>query len=131
MTKKRDRSGYIILAIAIGLSFALHLFWLSAIKIVSAPVREEAVKFSKVSFLGPILSRVGMEVRAAPASRSLLEIRYRKAAGELLRRHRDPGAMSGPRYEPDESAGQAGWEFLKAVDEAVSAAKIGPDYSAE
>jgi hypothetical protein len=82
MMKRNDLSGYRILMIAITVSLIWHVFWLSAIKIVSSQTPKSPVRFSKIAFLGPILSGLNMEVRASPASREMLEIRYRKIAGK-------------------------------------------------
>lgn len=68
-----------IFAIAIAISLAWHLFWISAVTIISKPDNDRYVKFSKVSFLGPILGKGAMEVQARPKERSFLENRYMEA----------------------------------------------------
>lgn len=64
-----------IFLLSILLSLALHIFWLSAITVV-APKSAGPVKFSKVSFLGPILMRGAIDLRMEPRARSFLEERY-------------------------------------------------------
>ena len=83
MTKALTRifhsEGTRIFAIAIAISLAWHLFWMSTITIVAKPDKNALVKFSKVSFLGPILGKGAMEVQARPKERSFLENRYMDA----------------------------------------------------
>ena len=113
---------------AIIVSICWHLFWLSAVTIVSTPSKQAPVKFSKVSFLGPILERGPLEMRIEPRQRSILEKRYltdveRIAAGAKALQAKDPDA-----------AGEAVWDFSASSDEklsgfirdAVSDAKIEP-----
>lgn len=69
-----------IFAIAIAISLAWHLFWISTVTIIAKPDKNAFVKFSKVSFLGPILGKGAMEVQARPKERSFLENRYLEAA---------------------------------------------------
>jgi len=61
---------------AILLSVAWHIFWLSIITVVVTPKESKAIKFPKVSFLGPILEKGALEVRLALRERSFLEKRY-------------------------------------------------------
>lgn len=131
MIKNKDLSGYRILMIAIAISFVWHIFWLSAVKIVSSPMPKEPVKFSKVSFLGQILARVSMEVRASPAARSLLERRYRKIAGSTF--YKEDGFTEDPasKYEGRGLPGPADETFSSAVDDAVAGEKLEPDYLSE
>ncbi|MBI5143763.1 MAG: hypothetical protein HZA30_01690 [Candidatus Omnitrophica bacterium] len=46
------------------------------ISVVVTPKEANPIKFSKVSFLGPILERGVLEVKIRPRERSLLEKRY-------------------------------------------------------
>ena len=75
--------GYRIFAIAIFASFLWHIFWMSTITIVSRPDNLRPVKFSKVSFLGPLLGKGAMELRIAPKEHSFLEKRYISEANRL------------------------------------------------
>lgn len=61
---------------AILASVLWHVFWLSMITVVVVPNRIEPIKFSKVSFLGPILERTPMELGIKPVERSSLEMKY-------------------------------------------------------
>ena len=131
IVKRSDPSGYRILMIAIAVSLMWHLFWLSAVKIVSSPPPESAVKFSKVAFLGPILAGSGMEVRASPASRGLLEIRYRNIAGKALYAEEVFTGAQGPEYESRGVPGRADRELLSAIDDAVAGKKLEPDHPVE
>ncbi len=64
-----------ILIIAIVISVVWHIFWISITTIV-APKERRPIKFSRVSFLGPILERGALEVRLEPRERSFLEKHY-------------------------------------------------------
>lgn len=75
--------GYRIFAIAILASLAWHFVWLSTIVIVPGPGGVMQVKFSKVSFLGPLLGGGAMELAASPRERSFLEKRYIDAANKI------------------------------------------------
>lgn len=65
-----------LLISAIIFSAAWHVFWLSAFTVVVVPKAVKPVKFSGVSFLGPILDRGAMKVSVMPHERSFLEKRY-------------------------------------------------------
>jgi len=80
LTRIFHNEGARIFAIAIAISFAWHFFWISTVTIISKPDKNALVKFSKVSFLGPILGKGSMEVQARPKERSFLENRYMDAA---------------------------------------------------
>jgi len=67
---------YRVLILAILFSAVWHLFWLSAFTVVIVPKTAKPVKFSGVSFLGPILDRGALSVSVAPRQRSPLEERY-------------------------------------------------------
>ena len=125
-------SGYRILILAILFSFAWHVFWLSMVKVVSAPVRVSQAKFSKVSFLGSILARVGLGVRSQPAERSLLEKRYIALFGKSERPGLKTDLALGGKYDGDSgSAGNDGGKMAYMIDDAVSKPKVEPDYGSE
>ncbi len=131
--KNNGLSSYRILAIAILISLGWHLFWLSAVKIVStSSAGTGRTKFSKVSFLGPILTKVSMEVRVQPAARSFLEKRFisavERVCAEAARRleapdRRKAGAMTGSRL--------ADVRLPRVIDETVSGRKLEPDFGAD
>jgi hypothetical protein len=66
------------LVIAVALSAAWHIFWLSAVTVTAVPKTKGVVRFSKVSFLGPILARKVLDVSIEPGERLFLEKRYLK-----------------------------------------------------
>jgi hypothetical protein len=89
------------LAVAVIVSAIWHLFWLSAITVVSSPQAGPRVKFSKVSFLGPILEAAPTQMQAAPAERSPLEKRYLAGVGRAaLRPDIPPAGRSGTKEAP-------------------------------
>lgn len=69
---RRDR----VLLSALIFSAAWHLFWISALTVVVAPKDTRPLKFSSVSFLGPILAQSMLEVSPAVHERSAPEKRY-------------------------------------------------------
>lgn len=130
MIIKRDVEGYGILALAVLISFVWHIFWLSNITIVSGSRRIEHVKFSRVSFLGPILGKGAMELRAEPKPMSFLEKRYKRAASDLAA---PMGLVKTTnlyeRYEPEESASYPGGRNLSGfIDEALAGEKVEPAF---
>lgn len=110
---------------AILISLLWHLFWLSTIAIVSRPdVRN--VRFSKVSFLGPLLGKGAMELAVRPKERSFLEERY-IAVAKLLQTP-TAGIINVPvGYESGSDPFHARDEKLIAlIDEALSGEKLEP-----
>jgi len=65
-----------ILIFAILFSVIWHLFWLSTLTVVVVPKDTKPLKFSGVSFLGPILEGSMLNVRVDVRERSALEKRY-------------------------------------------------------
>lgn len=61
---------------AILFSAIWHIFWISSVSVVVAPKEERKVKFSGVSFLGPILDKGILKVSVEPRERTVLEKRY-------------------------------------------------------
>ena len=119
MVTKINFSQYKFLFIAILISLVWHVFWLSTIKIVVKPGRARQVKFSRVSFLGPILGG-GMMVAVEPKERTLLEKRYMNMVDHLPRA--ENGSLHGPYFEYE--AKNTG--LARYIDEAVSGEKIEP-----
>lgn len=64
-----------IFILALAASLLWHIFWLSAVTI-TAPKEAGVLRFSKVSFLGPLPGRFRAEARFVPRERSFLERRY-------------------------------------------------------
>lgn len=107
--------------LAILLSIAWHVFWLSVITVVAAP-RQTQVKFSKVSFLGPILERGALDVRIEPRERSFLEKRYMAGIEKLSALHE-----AGQASQKARSVKYASDKGLRAlVEEAVGGVKLEP-----
>ena len=131
MVKNNDLAGYRILMIAVAISLAWHIFWLSAVKIVSSPMLKESVRFSKISFLGPILPGVSVDLRAAPAERSFLEKRYNRIAGGAFYKERESAAGISARYGGLSALHHASPALSSVIDEAVSGDKLEPDYQAQ
>lgn len=61
---------------AILFSAIWHIFWISSVSVVVVPKAERKVKFSGVSFLGPILDKGILKVSVEPRERTVLEKRY-------------------------------------------------------
>lgn len=80
-----------ILISAIILSAVWHIFWISAVTVVVVPkAPSKSVKFSSVSFLGPILEQGMLKVSVAPHELSASEKEYLSHIENLS------GAMNGP-----------------------------------
>ena len=93
-----------ILIAAIGISLGWHLFWISAINVVASPIPSKIIKFGKVSFLGPMASRSGMEFKISPKQKSFLEKRYLSRLDAVARggaTSLEPGYID---YEPESRA---------------------------
>ncbi|MDP2928795.1 MAG: hypothetical protein Q8O01_01855 [Candidatus Omnitrophota bacterium] len=86
---RRDR----VLVSAILFSAIWHLFWLLALTVVVAPKDVRPLKFSSVSFLGPILEDNMLRVGVVVHERSIFEKRYLseiKSSSLLIREGEDP-----------------------------------------
>lgn len=120
----KDES-YRIFMIAVLASLLWHLFWLSTITIVAKPENARAVKFSRVSFLGPLLGGGSMEFQARPKERSFLEKRYLDAAGRLSK---EPAAGANKAIEAYEEGSGASHgrdeRMTSAIDDALAGDKI-------
>lgn len=130
----RDRlSKNRILIIAVAVSIVLHIFWLSVVKVVFVPSKTRSGKFSKVSFIGPILESGMFEVRIEPRQRDFLERRYLKSVEGL------PAAPSEAWMQNPYTRGSADTQFTRINDaqlteliaDAVSGPKLEPDYGSE
>jgi len=123
--------GWRIFALAVFASFLWHLFWMSAITVVSRPDRAGHVKFSKVSFLGPLLGKGDMGLQARPKEGSFLEKRYL----ELDRLSYFPAAITSPAmddFEPDTGAYRSRDEnMVILIEDALGADKAEPPYDEE
>lgn len=113
--------------LAILISLIWHLFWLSAVRVVTKPSKREQVKFSKVSFLGPILQRGAIDLRVRPRPKSFLEERY---AGFTSGLADSPARKEENRYNEYEQVTDSGAPIDKKmtdlIDEALGSSKSQP-----
>ena len=116
-----------ILSYAILASLIWHLFWISALKVVISKPPQAAVKFGKVSFLGPILSRSAIELKISPRQRSLLEKRYLLDLEDIMAVPMRNGSGVRPEYDIGASSAASGMDIKRFVEEAVAGAKLEPD----
>ena len=115
---------YKILIAAIGISLGWHLFWISAINVVASPIPAKVIKFGKVSFLGPMAARSGMEFKLSPRQRSFLEKRYLSRL-DAVAQGRVISVDSGyAGYEPESQAESGITGFIA---NAVGGSKAEPD----
>lgn len=121
-------SKYKILSYAILASLVLHLFWISAVKVVVSKTPQKTVKFSKVSFLGPILSRGAIELKLSPRQRSFLEKRYLAELEGLIPALMPSGPGIRPEYDMEGSPISSDRDISRFVEEAVTGVKLEPDY---
>lgn len=132
MVIKINFNKYNILAIAVMLSLIWHLFWISAIKVVVMPNRTEPVRFSKVSFLGPILTKVTMDVRAEPRKQSFLEKRYLDCVDNSVWPEKIVPDSARLKFDNDKTLRIIEESRMTGlIDEVLGAAKMTPSYSAE
>lgn len=80
----RPAAGYKIFVLAILISLVWHIAWLSMVKVVVVPNRTNSVKFSKISFLGTLLSKGTSTLTAQPREQTFLEKRYLEKIGNWL-----------------------------------------------
>jgi hypothetical protein len=112
-----------VLIAALLFSAVWHIFWLSAVSVVVAPKAAKQVKFSGVSFLGPILDMGVFKTNIEPRERTMPEKRYLAYAASLYRRAADESDQAGywQQTRPDEGvlpandAGSAAM-FISAID---------------
>jgi hypothetical protein len=128
MMWQRVRIDKILLA-AIALSLAWHVFWMFAVKVVVTPTNKGGVKFSKVSFLGPILERGALEVRVAHGERAFLEKRCLALAGKMMPLVEEPpkAPSAGSLIETDIYA-SIDAKLTSVIKEAMSSSKLEPNY---
>jgi len=115
---------YKVLAAALGVSLGWHLFWMSAIKVVSSPVPSKTIKFGTVSFLGPMAARSGMEFKLSPRQRSFLEKRYMSRLDAI---DRGKAAIADPGYAGYEPELHTEDGITGFIADAVAGSKAEPD----
>ena len=131
MIKRIELSEYKVLAVAIVISLAWHLFWLSAVKVVVKPGKAKTVKFSKVAFLGPLLTRGVMAVTAEPKARSLLEKRYLSGVAKFSAANEPKAGDQYSRLDdtgPGRSSADA--KMITLIDQMLGTIKLEPSYDA-
>jgi len=116
-----------ILILALAISLAWHLLWLSIISI-SAPKETAPIKFSNVSFLGPILGRGSVEFRTQPKAHSFLEKRYLGKVSDLSYSKESVHLKAADfRYQkPIKAYYSADKDFLNFVDDSLAEPKAHP-----
>jgi len=117
---------------AIAASTMLHIFWISALKIVTNPSGGGRVKFSKVSFLGPASGPGGLsEFKVAPQSASFLERRYRENFVNMpVSGVEESCVFYGRPSEKDEPAHQDDNAMAPLIEEALGTSKSEPAHPA-
>ena len=118
---------YGIFITAILISIACHIFWLSSVKIIAASPKKQSVKFSKVSFLGPILERGAIELSVQPKDRALLEKRYLSTVGKLRQKGKEPDKMPMHYGGEDGMNAHDGGRLAPYIEDALSTAKLEPE----
>lgn len=121
MTVKTFLSKNRIFILAVVFSLGLHLFWISSIKIVMKSGYSGPVKFSKVSFLGPVYTAGSVELKAPPKEISFLEKRYRARIADMPA----PAVVSG-FSAPEGSAGTADDKIASIIGEVLEESKSEP-----
>jgi len=132
MTRQSWVSGYKVLILAVLFSFAWHLFCLSIFRIGFFPEKTEKAKFSKVTFLGPILNKSNLKVQAQPSPRTFLEKRY------VARLHKGVAAFQ-PTVSPDSLRREGepapdrttDGALVSLIDNAIGRVKAESDYGSD
>lgn len=109
---------------ALILSAAWHIFWISMTKIIVVS-KNTPPRFSRVSFLGPILARGALEVRIKPPEHSFLEERYLADIKDIAGRNsfaRDSEAG----MENITDYGLNDREITPLIEKAIAGSKIEP-----
>jgi hypothetical protein len=120
-----------IFVIAIIASAVWHIFWLSIVNVVAVQKESSAVKYSKVSFLGPILERGALEVRIEPSQRSFLEKRYLDLAEKDVTIGDVSVIAGGKEPEGKDYFALSDEKLSGLIKDAVSASKLEPAYGME
>jgi len=94
------------------------------VNVVASPIPAKVIKFGKVSFLGPMASRSGMEINLSPRQRSFLEKRYLSRL-DVIAQGKVIAVDSGySGYEPELQAEIGITDFIA---NAVAGSKVEPD----
>ena len=121
------KANYKVFAIAIFASLIWHVFWISTIKIVSDSASGRAVRFSKVSFLGPLLGGSAIDLQVRPRQRTFLEDRYLAMAKRPAQEGRLCARADLAGYDAPNDAYHLKNDVMPAsIDEAFGADKMEP-----
>ena len=122
-----------IFVIAIIFSVAFHLFWISAVKIVTGSSNAGPVKFSKVSFLGPASGPgVSLEFKATPKEATFLEKRYREKIIKMPISYVKSSGISYGRPKDNRDPAHADENAMAdLIEEALNSAKSEPAHTAD
>lgn len=119
-----------ILLVAVVFSAIAHFFWISVVGVVTESSRAGPIKFSNISFLGPISSKAGFELKVKPKNASFLEKRYRRKVAVFSVSNKispvyPAGQHDGDRSEDYENSGV----LTSLIEEALGASKLEPPNS--
>lgn len=116
-----------IFIFAIFLSLVWHVFWLSIITVTVTPDHAKPIKFSRVSFLGPILERGALEVRIKPKEPSFLEKRYLSGIGNIsTQKISTPGRKDAWPAEDLNIKNIADGKLVNLIEDTLSGSKVEP-----
>ena len=117
-----------IFYLSILLSVAAHLFWLSAVKVVATKEARQRIKFSQISFLGPLTEKASaLEVGIALRERTFLEKRNLIMAQGAFTAVRSAIYAAGRRTQEQEKARPFGdRKMTPFIEEALSGSKLEP-----
>lgn len=99
---------YRVLILALLFSAIWHILWLSAVSVVVVPKPEKMVRFSGVSFLGPILDKGAFKISVESRERTPAEKHYLDYIGGI------PGNLT-------DNATRDEYEKLVPVGESITA----------
>lgn len=126
-----QQAGYKVLSAAILISLAWHLFCMSVVKVIPAKAGPSQVRFSKVAFLGQILSKVSLGVKAGTRERTFLEKRfnsmYSSRAEAALVSVESSKAPEGGRAAEVRTGADTERKIAYMIEDAVSGPKVEAD----
>ena len=132
MIRQFQMSGYKVLTLAILFSFAWHLFCLSIVKIGFFPEKTEKTRFSKVTFLGPILTKSNLKVQAQLSPRSFLEKRYVSRLHKGAAAFQATAGMDALRGEVEPASDRAiDGTLVSLIDNTIGKVKAESDYGSD
>jgi len=114
--------------LSILLSVAAHLFWLSVVKVVATKEVRQRIKFSQISFLGPLTEKTSaLEVGISLGERTFLEKRNLKIAQGAFPAVRPAIYAVDRQIQGQEKAWPLGdRKMTPFIEEALSGSKLEP-----